>query len=1016
MCRVRTQAPLAAGFLAGILASLNTRASPLRPESAYVVGVQTRSGAVLCLCLGAGVLGAQDDPWAEDLAQARAELKKGRLAQARQAFEAILEGVQEPEGERPSAPVQDGARIGLMAIHLRQGGFAEVAEGYGALGAAARQEPEAVLLQAQGEAAQGRYEAALALLAPLLERDPTNAEASFRQGVWQRELGRSEPARQTWRAAADRAAAKAPPSAAGKAFVARCLIELAGRDDLERASQWVVDALGQDQELSAGWLAFGLLKFLAYGEAAGYPSGEKDLKKALDTGGDDVEVLLALYRLRRANFMLDPGTTESYLQRALALNPRSVDALVERASLWIDDRQFEEAERELDGALQVNPRDRLALAHRMSAALLQGDAAAAAGFRARALAADATWQGCDRVHGEHLVALYRFADAVPCFEQALRQAPSDVAAMHGLAKALIYTGQGARAVEWLHKARDLHRGRVDPWRNNALAVEQLLQSEYTTVARDGFQFLFHKDDAEVLAIHLVPLHAEAFATLGSKYGYRSQERLRIEVLNTWTDFSVRTIGFRGFSALGACFGPLITLVSPGDADLRRQDFMWAATVWHEYAHVLTLALSRQRVPRWLTEGISVYEEKQRDPTWERGMERELLDAWHNKDIVPLRLMNRLFRGPRILFGYYQGGLVVEHLAARHGFAKVLDLVRSFGADRPLEESFRAIFGQGTKEFDAEFLDWVWRTRLAHLRIVPHYGDLERLQLLVQKEPADVATRVRLGWALLQRNNPIDAGNQLREALRRAPGDPRALLLQAEMQRRRNATAEAQKSYAEAFAAGHDDFDSRLNCGRLLLQEGEPERAIEQFEKAKLCWPGCTDQKQAPELLLYRVRREAGDEDAAMRELETYCARTGRAFQPRLELAAWHREHDRREAEVRLLEQAARIDPFMRELHERLADALVALGKRERAVEALQVALAVRPAIDRAWLDRQDEIPDADAPAEREARAGICVRLAELLRSLRRDQEAYAMLKRTRSEAPDSDAARRAAELEREWAK
>jgi tetratricopeptide (TPR) repeat protein len=154
----------------------------------------------------------------------------------------------------------------------------------------------------------------------------------------------------------------------------------------------------------------------------------------------------------------------------------------------------------------------------------------------------------------------------------------------------------------------------------------------------------------------------------------------------------------------------------------------------------------------------------------------------------------------------------------------------------------------------------------------------------------------------------------------------------------------------------------------------------------------------------------------MRELETYCARTGRAFQPRLDLAAWHREHDRREAEVRLLEQAARIDPFMRELHERLADALVALGKRERAVEALQVALAVRPAIDRAWLDRQDEVPDADAPAEREARAGICVRLAELLRSLRRDQEAYAMLKRARTEAPDSDAARRAAELEREWAK
>ena len=38
-------------------------------------------------------------------------------------------------------------------------------------------------------------------------------------------------------------------------------------------------------------------------------------------------------------------------------------------------------------------------------------------------------------------------------------------------------------------------------------------------------------------------------------------------------------------------------------------FQWEATLWHELAHVITLQMSNQRVPRWLTEGISVYEEK-----------------------------------------------------------------------------------------------------------------------------------------------------------------------------------------------------------------------------------------------------------------------------------------------------------------------------------------------------------------------------------------------------------------------
>ena len=37
-------------------------------------------------------------------------------------------------------------------------------------------------------------------------------------------------------------------------------------------------------------------------------------------------------------------------------------------------------------------------------------------------------------------------------------------------------------------------------------------------------------------------------------------------------------------------------------------FSWQATLWHELAHVITLQMSNQRVPRWLTEGVSVYEE------------------------------------------------------------------------------------------------------------------------------------------------------------------------------------------------------------------------------------------------------------------------------------------------------------------------------------------------------------------------------------------------------------------------
>ena len=67
------------------------------------------------------------------------------------------------------------------------------------------------------------------------------------------------------------------------------------------------------------------------------------------------------------------------------------------------------------------------------------------------------------------------------------------------------------------------------------------------------------------------------------------------------DFAVRNVGLPGMiGALGACFGRVVTLDSPRARP--PGDFNWGATLWHELAHVITLQMSKNRVPRWLTEG------------------------------------------------------------------------------------------------------------------------------------------------------------------------------------------------------------------------------------------------------------------------------------------------------------------------------------------------------------------------------------------------------------------------------
>ena len=84
------------------------------------------------------------------------------------------------------------------------------------------------------------------------------------------------------------------------------------------------------------------------------------------------------------------------------------------------------------------------------------------------------------------------------------------------------------------------------------------------------------------------------------------------------DFAIRTFGLPGGAGfLGVCFGTVITANSP--ASQGASPTCWEATLWHEFCHVVTLNKTNNKMPRWLSEGISVYEERQADKTWGQTM-------------------------------------------------------------------------------------------------------------------------------------------------------------------------------------------------------------------------------------------------------------------------------------------------------------------------------------------------------------------------------------------------------------
>ena len=87
-------------------------------------------------------------------------------------------------------------------------------------------------------------------------------------------------------------------------------------------------------------------------------------------------------------------------------------------------------------------------------------------------------------------------------------------------------------------------------------------------------------------------------------------------------------------------------------------------------------MSKQRIPRWLTEGISVYEEGRQRPEWGRDMEVTFARAMDKGKVLKLQDLNAGFTRPdTISLAYYEASLLVEHIVATRGQPALNALVR-----------------------------------------------------------------------------------------------------------------------------------------------------------------------------------------------------------------------------------------------------------------------------------------------------------------------------------------------------
>jgi tetratricopeptide (TPR) repeat protein len=355
---------------------------------------------------------------------------------------------------------------------------------------------------------------------------------------------------------------------------------------------------------------------------------------------------------------------------ALAVNPQFIPARLLLADHLIDAEQYDEAEKQLTLILKVNPHRPEALAYRAVLAHLRNDPAQEQQFRAEALKSWKTNPQVDHLIGLKLSQKYRFVEGAAAQNRALAFDPDYLPASRQLAEDLLRLGQndeGWKLAEAVHKADD-----YDVTAYNLTVLHDQM-AKFQTLSNADFIVHMSPLEAGLYGERVLDLLGRAKETLGRKYGVELTRQTVVEIFPEQKDFAVRTFGMPGNPGyLGVCFGSVITANSP--ASQAPEPANWEDVLWHEFCHVITLNATKNRMPRWLSEGISVYEERQANPAWGEKMNLAYRDLVRNGELTPLGQLSSAFLTPtnseHLLFAYYESSLVVEFVIQKFGLEKL----------------------------------------------------------------------------------------------------------------------------------------------------------------------------------------------------------------------------------------------------------------------------------------------------------------------------------------------------------
>ena len=621
-------------------------------------------------------------------------------------------------------------------------------------------------------------------------------------------------------------------------------------------------------------------------------------------------------------------------EAALSTNPSLVEALTIQADLAIQEEDYPEAIELLRRALGVNPnhltaRTRLATVH-----YLKKDLESYEKERQAIFSVHPTYAEFCLAIGGAAERLSRPQIAQQFYEKAHEMSADSWRALESLGFFYCRAGREKEAYHLLE--RSFERNRFNRRVFNLLQTLDYMK-DFVSSETDGFTIRVHRKKDSCLTGYASRYLEEARRKLEEQYSVKLPHKVLVELFPRHDFFAARVHGLPGIGLNGVCFGKVVAMDSPRVSPGR---FNWKNVLVHEFSHAVTLHLSDHRVPRWLTEGLAVHDERDHRNDHQDQM---LVTAWKKGELIPLDRLNRSFTRPKsrfqVLLAYVQAELAVDYLVKTGGFDKILKMLEGFRKGDDLEKVVKDLFGQSLDELSEAILAHT-SSVASSLPVLPRYGpqDLPALKKATEDEPKEAGALAQYALGLLMTGQIPQAEQTAKQALELDPQSPLATRILGEAEFAQKYYEEALDYFEKAAELDPKPMGVYLRLAQTAKELRKPTDALDYLRKAAERYDRCPPVYS----LMEKIADETKNTQARLDALEGMlkCDRLVALAGPKL-LKAYSAVASNANV-VRVANRLFELDPYQVEAHGLLAQTYEANGKLDAAASEYLVCIQLEP--------------------------------------------------------------------------